>query len=285
MKTGDYAAACPSSASQRLDAGVGIVYLPRRVLRTRGKIGERVGDLAREVAHRRVARAARPTECMPSRADALRGRAAASPSSMRPRPRHGGEAGRRRGLGGTWGAPVPVDPGDHAFTASSRASARGRARSRSPPRRRSRSSSPRFEDEAAAPTPTPQPAPRPVEPAPSSGWSAQLGQRRGRGRRRRRARRWAPSSSARRLDVGGDVQGSLPEQQVRRRSGPSDVDSARTAGNVSTVLVVGGAAPSRAAPSSVHRRSQGGTRTRACKRRARRRSSSALVTVGGARRT
>lgn len=247
MKTGDYAAACPKlRESQRLDAGVGtLVYLAECYARS-GKTASAWATWREAHAAARAAGQADREKMAKARADALEAELPRVTVVVRA-PARGTEVKRDDTLvsEGTWGAPVPVDPGEHTFSA------------RAPGKRPWTNSIkivagqklevvvPALEDEAAAAPPpqTSTPPPSPVEPPPArSAWSAQ---------------RWAGVGvagagvvalgvgaffAARASSTWSDVQARCPSNKCADSSGPSDVDSARTAGNVSTVLVIGGAA-------------------------------------------
>ncbi len=144
---------------------------------------------------------------------------------------------------GTWGAPVPVDPGDHTFTAIAPGKRPWTGSIKIAAAQKVEVVVPALEDDATAPSPTPAPTPGAVDAPPSSGgWTAQ---------------RWAGVGvagagvvalgvgaffGARAASTWGDVQDRCPSNRCADASGPSDVDSARTAGNVSTAFVIGGAA-------------------------------------------
>lgn len=244
MKTGDYAAACPKlRESQRLDAGVGtLVYLAECYSRS-GKTASAWATWREAHAAARAAGQADRERMAKARADALEAELPRVTVTVRA-PARGTEV-KRDDVAvseGTWGAPVPVDPGDHTFTASAPGKRAWTHSIRIAPGQRLEVVVPALEDDAAAPPPAPLPPPRPADPAPSSGWTTQ---------------RWAGVGvagagvlavgvgaffGARAASTWGDVQDRCPSNKCADASGPSDVDSARTAGNVSTVLVVGGAA-------------------------------------------
>lgn len=252
MKAGDVAGACPKlQESQRLDAGVGtLVYLAECYARS--------GRTASAWATWREASAAARAAGQGDREKMARARADALESEL---PRvivktSGGTATsleiKRDGVSiapAILGTAVPVDAGEHTVVASA-------------PGKRSWSKTvqvgkaervevvvPPLEDEALAHASTTPPAggAAPVTEPPqaersSAGWPTQ---------------RWVALGVAgagvvalgmgtvfglRASSQWSDVEARCPNAKCTDPSGPSDVDSARTSGNVSTGLFIAGAA-------------------------------------------
>lgn len=245
MKTGDYATACPKlRESQRLDAGVGtLVYLAECYSRS-GKTASAWATWREAHAAARAAGQADRERMAKARADALEAELPRVTVVVRA-PARGTEV-KRDDVAvseGTWGAPVPVDPGDHTFTAIAPGKRPWTSSIKIAAAQKVEVVVPALEDDATAPSPTPAPTPGAVDAPPSSGgWTAQ---------------RWAGVGvagagvvalgvgaffGARAASTWGDVQDRCPSNRCADASGPSDVDSARTAGNVSTAFVIGGAA-------------------------------------------
>ncbi|MBS2018744.1 MAG: hypothetical protein JST00_38105 [Deltaproteobacteria bacterium] len=239
MKAGDFATACPKLLeSQRLDAGVGtLVYLAECYSRS-GKTAS-AWAIWREASA--AARAAGQTDrerMAKQRAEALEPELPRVVISVGPSPAPGLEI-KRDGVvvaQSTWALPMPVDPGEHTFVASAAGKRPWTSTVQFTKAQKVDLAVPALEDEVTA-----APVSPPVEGG-SAGWSTQ---------------RWIGLGvagagvialgvgavfGARASSIWSDVEARCPDNRCTDPTAPSDVEDARSAGNVSSALIIGGAA-------------------------------------------